>query len=418
MTVIEEVQLSIDKTQAIFSKLFEEYHNPTDFIAQTDALIQSLRNFTWILQSKKNSVKRLDDWYGPWQELMRQSPYMRFLVEMRNSIVKQGINTAKSNAYVTLYTDYKQTLFEKRFDVYTTTDEIKEEILELAKKKPVLNHATAEIQRLYIFNYAKKDNLEVIDTLFYCFMFIRELFDDFRNFIETGLIQEKLEKVIVPNIDVSDLSKTFRVRDGAYTKQKVIRVDRDEAVIELLRKEQGDIKLKHDINSQDVEERLRANIEFAQLKRRQYEELLPTLDYCTAGSDEWRCMFPVFRSRADKIYFWHDFGYTIIRDHIDRIFFTTDAYIYRNNKQAQETMLAGKEISSLSNLKEQLVSYYLDNTGKMLIAKSSYSHTKKGLRFQKTVIRSETRENNLMFTAVFSAWDAVSVAKGGESANG
>lgn len=408
MTTIEETELYIEKIETIFSKLFDEYHNPTDFIAQTEALIQSLRNSTWFLQSKKNNIDRFDEWYGPWQELMRQSPYMRFIVDMRNSIVKQGINTAKSNALVILYTDYRQTLLEKRFDVYTTTDEIKDEIARLAKKNPGYNHATCEIQRLYIFNYAKKEDLEVIDTLFYCYVFVRELFDDFRNFIQTGSIQKELSKVIVPNIDVSDLSKTFRVRDGSSATQSVIRIDRDEEAIEKIRAEHGDIKLKHDINSDDIEEKLRAKIEFAQLQRRQFEELLPTLDYSTVGSATWESMFTMFRNRADKIHFWHEFANKVINEDIDRIVFTTDAYIYMDRKKGIEAIRSGKEISSLPDLKEQLVAYYLDSTGKIITATSRYSHTKNGLRFQKTIIAEDLAKNNAMFTAVFDAWKLMS----------
>lgn len=407
MTAIGEAELYIKKTEAIFSKLFEEYHSPTDFIAQTEALIQLLRNSTWFLQSKKNHVERFDEWYNPWQDLMRQSPYMRFIVDMRNGIVKQGINTAKSNAFVILYTDYRQTLFEKRFDVYTTSDEIKEEIAELARKNPAYNHATCEIQRLYIFNYAKKDDLEVIDTLFYCYVFVRELFEDFRNFIETGSIQKELQRVVVPSIDISDLSKTFRVRDGLYTTQSVLRINRDEKEIEKYHTEHGEIKLKYDINSDDIEEGLKAKIEFAQFQRRQFEELLPTLEYRTVGSSDWISMFTLFRNRADKIHFWHEFANKVIEEDIDRVVFTSDVYIYQNNEKAQETIRAGKEISSLPNLKEQLTAYYLDSSGKIIIATSRYSHTKKGLRFQKTIIKEGTKETNSMFAAVFDAWSLV-----------
>jgi hypothetical protein len=236
-------------------------------------------------------------------------------------------------------------------------------------------------------------------------MFVGELFDDFKNFIETGSIQKELQKVVAPSIDVSDLSKTFRVRDGSYATQKVIRIDRDEEEIEKYRAEHGDIKLKHDINSDDIEEKLRAKIEFAQFQRRQFEELLPTLDYRTVGSDDWVSMFTMFRNRADKIHFWRDFANKVVNEDIDRIVFTSDVYIYKNNDKAQETIRAGKEISSLPNLKDQLTVYYLDNSGKIIIATSRYSHTKTGLRFQRTVINKGTKESNSMFAAVFDAWD-------------
>jgi hypothetical protein len=404
VTILEEAEINIQKIESIFSKLFEDYHNPTNFIAQAEALVQALRNFTWFLQSKKSGIDKFDEWYGPWQELMKQNPYMRFIVEMRNGIVKQGIDTAKSQALILLYTDYRQTLLEKRLDVRTTTDEMRKEISKLAEKNPALNHATGEIQRIYIFNYPKKDDLEVIDTLFYCFIFISKLYDDFNNFLKTGSIQKNLEKVIAPNVDVSDLSITFRIKDGLEVKQNVIRVDRDNKFIEEYKAEYGDIRLKHDINSDNAEEKLRAKIEFAQLNKKRFSELLPVLEYHCATLNDWEVIFPMFRNRADKIHFWKDFANKVLEENIDKIIFTSDAYIYRKSEDAEKIIKAGKEISSMPNLEEQLISYYLDNSGKIITATSKYSVNGDGIEFQNVIIKEDTIKNNAMFAAVFVAW--------------
>lgn len=413
--ILKDVEFNMDKTLSIFESMVNEYHNPTGFIANADSLIQALRNFTFYLQSKKNDIDNFDVWYTPWQELMRANPYMRFIVDMRNSIVKQGINTAKSHALIILYTDYTQTLLEKRMDIYSTTNEIKQEITEQAIKQPILKHATGDIQRLYIFNYAKKDDLEVVDTLFYCLFFIKKMFEDFENFIKTGKVQETLPKVIAPWLDMSDFAITFRVKDGNNLDQISMRIDRDDDAIEKYKQQYGDINLKHDINSVDPLEQLRANIEYAQQSRNRFNELLPVLKYYSTKSKSWEVMFPVFTSRAEKILFWENFSDLVVRDKVSKIYFTVDAWSYDDLEKGMAAIHNGEEISSLPDLKETLLAYYLDKTGKIIIAKSPYSRGSDGkIMFQDVDIKNDKPANNAMFTAVFKVW-GVKDAKNSQS---
>lgn len=126
------------KIESTFETMIGAYHTPVDFVAQVDALVQALRNATFFLQSKKSDIEDFDKWYRPWQEMMQKDHRMLFVKNMRNKIVKQGINTAKSHALILLLTDYRQTLFQQRFNIFATTDEMKEEVAKLTKKKPSL----------------------------------------------------------------------------------------------------------------------------------------------------------------------------------------------------------------------------------------------------------------------------------------
>jgi len=403
--ILQEVELNMRKIRSIFSKLMDEYHRPVDFVAQADALIQALRNFTFFLQSKKNSIGNFDEWYSPWQESMRSNPYMRFIVEMRNSIVKQGINTAKSHALIVLLTDYRQTLLERRLDVYTTTAEIRDEFSKLTKKNPSLKHATGEIHRLYIFNYAKKDDLEVVDTLFYCTVFIRELFDDFKEFMNTGSIQTELPNVIAPSIDVGDLKMTFRMRDGREVEKNVIRVKRNEKAIKAYREKHGDLKLEHDYKSEDVHEKLLANVELAQKFKQQFDDLLPSLEYYSTTLNEWVMIHPMVNSRADKILFWSNFAEHVIEYGVDKFYFTADGWMVSDKEGLDRAIRTGKEVSTLPNLKECLIAYYLDCSGRVTTIQSLYAKQEDGrIVFQEAEPEEGSPAHNAMFSAVFAAW--------------
>lgn len=414
--ILKDVKFNMEKTISIFDGMISEYHNPTRFIASADSLIQALRNFTFYLQSKKNDIDNFEAWYTPWQELMKTNPYMRFIVDMRNSIVKQGINTAKSHALVVLYTDYSQTLLEKKMNIYSTTDDIKKEITKRTKKRPILKHATGDIQRLYIFNYNKKDDLEVVDTLFYCLFFINKLFENFQKFIETGHIEADLPKVIAPWLDISDFAITFRVSDGNNLNFTTKRVDRDDEAIEKYKQQYGDINLKHDIMSTDLKERLRANIELAQHLRRQFDELLPKLEYYSEKKKAWSMALPVLTSRAEKILFWENFSNLVVQEEISKLYLTVDAWTYEDIKKGMAAINNGDEISSLPGLKETLLAYYLDDTGKITIAKSPYTTNPDGeLVFQKVDIKDDKPANNAMFAAVFNAW-SIDISDGKDDA--
>lgn len=403
--ILKDVELNMEKIQSIFIGLINEYHNPVRFVAQADALIQALRNFTFFLQSKKNSIKNFDTWYLPWQELMKNNPYMRFIVDMRNSIVKQGINTAKSHALIILFTDYRQTLLERRLDVHTTTEEIRSELTKLTDKSPHLKHAVGEIHRLYIFNYAKKNDLEVVDTLFYCTVFINELFEDFKNFMAGESIQLELTKVVAPNIDVSDLKITFRMRDGVEVSKEVVRVDRSEDAAKVYLEKFGEINLKHDIKSEEVPEKMLANIELAQVLRTQFDDLLPSLEYHSGTTDQWVRLHPIVNSRADKILFWNNFAEQVTTEKIDKFYFTADTWIVSNRKHFDSAIRAGDEINTLPNLRECLVAYYLDKSGKIMVAQSFYTKDKNGkFTFDKAMPKKDSPDNNAMFTAIFDVW--------------
>ena len=66
------------------------YWDPQAFRVGLNAAIQALRNVTWILQSELKHSPGFDEWYGSWQEKMKKDDRMRWLVDARNKVVKQG----------------------------------------------------------------------------------------------------------------------------------------------------------------------------------------------------------------------------------------------------------------------------------------------------------------------------------------
>lgn len=66
------------------------YFNPDNFLVAIQTAIQTLRTVTFILQSNKRLFVNFDVWYDPWQDKLRADPLMRWMVDARNKIEKQG----------------------------------------------------------------------------------------------------------------------------------------------------------------------------------------------------------------------------------------------------------------------------------------------------------------------------------------
>src|SRR5437867_12907835 len=66
------------------------YPDPDGFCTNLNACIQALRSVTWVLQKGKRQIPQFGDWYARWQERLRADPIMRWLVDARNRIEKEG----------------------------------------------------------------------------------------------------------------------------------------------------------------------------------------------------------------------------------------------------------------------------------------------------------------------------------------
>jgi hypothetical protein len=66
------------------------YFEPHAFRVAIQTAIQTLRTVTFILQSNKHLIPEFDRWYEPWQEKLKADALMRWMVDARNKIEKQG----------------------------------------------------------------------------------------------------------------------------------------------------------------------------------------------------------------------------------------------------------------------------------------------------------------------------------------
>jgi hypothetical protein len=80
----------------------DSYMEPEAFRLNLNALVQDLRNVTWLLQRQKHELKDFGQWYPAWQDSASDDPVMQWIVSARNRVVHLADLETHSHALVRL----------------------------------------------------------------------------------------------------------------------------------------------------------------------------------------------------------------------------------------------------------------------------------------------------------------------------
>jgi len=155
------------------------YFDPNKFRIEINSLIQTLRNVTFALQNVKHHIPDFDSWYGKWQEKMRADEHLRWLVNARNKIVKQGDLELFSILRVSILGSYRDD--EVPYKEFKLSPSLTNKfILMDAKKsgvpKEILKDAYLKIERRWI---EKEDpKTEMLEKLAHCWAVLGEVLLD------------------------------------------------------------------------------------------------------------------------------------------------------------------------------------------------------------------------------------------------
>jgi hypothetical protein len=92
----------LDQAHKLWHQALANYPDVDDFCLEVNALLQALRSTTWVLQKTLAHVNGFEQWYAAQQALMAADPVMRWAVEARTHIEKQGDLEMKTTARVSV----------------------------------------------------------------------------------------------------------------------------------------------------------------------------------------------------------------------------------------------------------------------------------------------------------------------------
>ncbi|MFJ8624268.1 hypothetical protein ACIRD3_15665 [Kitasatospora sp. NPDC093550] len=88
--------------------LHEAYFDPHGFRLNLNALLQNLRNVTWLIQKQKSELPGFDDWYPRFTDSAGKDPLMRWSVRSRNRITKEADLELLSHMRIVWHQDWLQ----------------------------------------------------------------------------------------------------------------------------------------------------------------------------------------------------------------------------------------------------------------------------------------------------------------------
>lgn len=181
--VLKTVEKRLIDSFHLWMKLSYNYFSPNEFRVYLNSTIQELRNITFILQKNKSSIKGFDSWYSNWQSKMKADKFLKWLVESRNKIVKEGDLETDSIAKVSIIHNwYNPPVKEFSVSPFLNSNEICEFVLETISEKELPRNSIMKVERRWIESSLK--DTELLETLIHCFDIYASIIYDAHTYID------------------------------------------------------------------------------------------------------------------------------------------------------------------------------------------------------------------------------------------
>ena len=130
------------------------YFDPEKFRIAIQTSIQTLRTVTFILQSNKNLIPDFQSWYQEWQDRLRADALMRWMVDARNRIEKQGDLEAHSVIRAEIVASYldEGPSIEFAAELFDGPQQLIEKIPANQLGEHIRKHGALRIQRRWVEN--------------------------------------------------------------------------------------------------------------------------------------------------------------------------------------------------------------------------------------------------------------------------
>jgi hypothetical protein len=167
----------LNQCHLMWHEALDAYAEPDRFVGHLNAVIQGLRNVTWVLRKELCHSKGFEDWYAGWEAQMKADARMGWLVSARNRIEKQGDLDATSVAQVRVIGSWlRGPALEIEVEPTTEAHEIARKLQVGRLPSRVLREGVLEVERRWTIGELAGD--EILDVLAHCHGFLGRLLED------------------------------------------------------------------------------------------------------------------------------------------------------------------------------------------------------------------------------------------------
>lgn len=367
----------------------ENYSDAEEFRIAINSCIQAVRNVTFILQKNKKHIENFDSWYKTWQTAMAADPIMRWCVDARNYVVKQGDLETHSVAIVALLNSHNAA----REHIFSIDPRLSgKEVAQLIKVKflpeQLSNYGFLQVERQWITKDLK--GVELLSGLAHAFTVLNLLVEDIftKNGPSKKYDPQAIEEIDFANaielLDEDDKPKcmlafeeyrktNYNLSSGETITLSTDEIEFDPTLVPQLKEKYGDIKASIGEMGNTLEDRVRYHLELAKgiLKADGY--LLVTVAIFDSG-DKPHMVSTMFENNEVKYLFWKDIAKRVRKLRARMIVTTGDSWRARMDKS--NPLKLGKHVADLEEKDEMIMVCGMDRSGKVLTIGTPY--TRKG----------------------------------------
>lgn len=175
---IRDTHTRLHQAHRLWHQTQAEYANPDAFCTNLNATIEALRSVTFVLQKQGDAIPDFAQWYETWRERMKRDPLMRWLVEARNRIEKEGDLRTYSSARVSVLAGWGDPypVAEAEVDPLLSTEAIAEKLPDFGIPPAIRQEGVLIIERRWVAR--ELSDHEVLDALAHCYGVLATLLVD------------------------------------------------------------------------------------------------------------------------------------------------------------------------------------------------------------------------------------------------
>lgn len=162
---LAEVDQRLSDTHRLWHRTNDSYFDPNEFRINLNSLIQTARTVTFILQKHKERIPRFGEWYSSHQATMKADATMRWLVDARNQIEKEGDLATKSLVRAEIVASHLNEFPAVQVEAHLF-DDVKKLFGRMPRyvlKEQVMKHGFLQIERRWVHD--KLPDTELLEAL-------------------------------------------------------------------------------------------------------------------------------------------------------------------------------------------------------------------------------------------------------------
>ena len=167
----------INEAHRLWHQAADSYDDPDGFRVNLNACIQALRSVTFVLQKEKSRIPDFDIWYKGWQNRLKADPILKWLVEARNLIVKEGDLETRSRVRAAIFYNYIESpAFEINVPPLMSTNDIAGQMASQDISEELIKNGLLRVKRKWI-SIDLPDH-ELLETLAHSYGVLSTLISD------------------------------------------------------------------------------------------------------------------------------------------------------------------------------------------------------------------------------------------------